>query len=456
MKPATAPKPNPPRAAAAIGPRAPRLSLGDQKVLLHWENRWLGKQEPPRLGRSLVACLRNLWLAGNCQPLDAAAPVDVLFLHIHDGQPRLQGLVAQLAGHGLTVRHERLDLGDSPRIRPAAFAVLPELFRTAAQARALVEVHRPTVVVTQTDSLLMSPFLRSQLPGTSCYVNLAHAVVPNEIGHSMTDFDYFFVFGESSLHHLRRNPIRIGTTKVVLTGSPFVEAGQVAVRRRPPRDTRKVLYASSWLTPAFRDMQIQCANTVLTWARNRPDVALTIKLHPLEDPGLLRSLVGGAQNVTILDQKTNLFAALEDADLLLHQGSCSSVEAALLGIPSLVIRGDNMPEDVARARREFLEEERFFGPAVFTPADLNAAYARVFNNPDEYVARAERYADHHHVAGGGVERIARDLAALCAGKSLEGEEFRTELGGLGDVRRVHGRTPLNRYAAVAAAGPGQD
>jgi len=396
-----------------------------------------------------MACLRNLWHAGQCQPLQAAPPVDVLFLHTYDEQPRLQGLVAQLARHGLTVRHERLDLGDSQRddkIFPAAFAVLPELFRTAAYARALIEVHRPTVVVTLENSLLLSPFLRSQLPGRACYVNLAHAVVPNEIGHSMTDYDYFFVFGESSLHHLRRNPVRIGTTRVVLTGSPYVEATQVGMRRRPPREIRRVLYASSWLTPALREMQIQCTKTVLTWANNRPDVALTIKLHPLEDPGLLRSLVAAVGNVTILDQKTDLFTALENADVLLHQSSCSSVEAALLGIPSLVIRNDNAPDPGARARREYLEEERFWGPAVFTPGDLNGAYERVSQNYDAYVSQAQRYADHHHAPGGGVENIARQLAALCAGKSLEGEEYRTALGGLGDLRNICGNTPLHRYA----------
>ncbi len=459
MKPATAPTPNPSHAAAATRPRVPRLSLGDQKVLLHWNDLWRGTQQPPRLGRSLMACLRNLWHAGQCQPLQAAPPVDVLFLHTYDEQPRLQGLVAQLARHGLTVRHERLDLGDSQRddrIRPAAFAVLPELFRTAAYARALIEVHRPAVVVTLEESLILSPFLRSERHGRACYVNLAHGVVPNETGHSMTDFDYFFVFGESSLHHLRRNPVRIGTTRVVMTGSPYVEASQVGIRRRPPRDTRKVLYASSWLTPSLREMQSQRTKTVLTWAQNRPDVALTIKLHPLEDPSLMRSLVAGDRNVTILDQQTDLFAALADADLLLHQSSNSSVEAALLGIPSLVILDNNAHEGVARARREYLEEERFFGPAVYSPADLNAAFERVSHNDAEYVARAQQYANHHHIPGGGVENIARQLAALCAGRSLEGEECRTELSGLGDVRTICGNTPLHRYAPGTDHRPDRD
>ena len=40
-------------------------------------------------------------------------------------------------------------------------------------------------------------------------INVAHALTSNSNRCSIQSFDYYFLFGESSLNHLRNNPIRI-------------------------------------------------------------------------------------------------------------------------------------------------------------------------------------------------------------------------------------------------------
>ncbi|MFD1693035.1 hypothetical protein ACFSHR_20405 [Azotobacter chroococcum] len=88
-------------------------------------------------------------------------------------------------------------------------------------ARAL----RPRLLINDRNGSLCSPFLRLSLNRRGRpLVHLAHATTLESSRRlGMTDYDYYFLFGQSSLDALRERPLRFGDTRAVLSGSHMVD-----------------------------------------------------------------------------------------------------------------------------------------------------------------------------------------------------------------------------------------
>lgn len=395
------------------------MTAVDQQTLLAYLER-VRCENPSPAGRfhSLLSA-GTKWVIGNTNLLFRTPkhePVDVLFLHHYPEEPRrLEGLLSRLREAGLSVAHEIFSTREVLARRKMTRPDIPihrELLWVAAHATYLVRRYTPRVLVTLDNGLIISPFLRRAMAGRGVYVNLSHGVTPVELLHSMTDFDYYFVFGQSSVERLMRNKIRIGSTRVLLSGSPFTNAADLRAENMDP-ERRTVLFFSTSPPPgpAF-DYIRRGAQVVLNWARRNPQNRLLVKLHPLEDEAVMRAQTAGMTNVMVLAKDTSLQEALSRASLVVHSISNASLEAAMVGLPSVIVNDTDDPE-------EYLQLEDYFPSRAKNEVELNERVIEVFANYGRYVEAARRFVRFHIDRGDSVDFIAEQLIALRRGEQLE-------------------------------------
>lgn len=89
----------------------------------------------------------------------------------------------------------------------------------------LVEQHQPRVLLNDRNGSLYAPFLRLELNARgSRLVHLAYATtVPSLRRLGMNDYDYYFLFGQSSLEALQARELRFGCSTAVLVGSHMID-----------------------------------------------------------------------------------------------------------------------------------------------------------------------------------------------------------------------------------------
>jgi hypothetical protein len=141
----------------------------------------------------------------------APSPCDVLLLSPSASWGRrIGGLTAALAESGVTVRHEV-----QPRerhilthriYRPSPDSVPAKWRFLAGYAEWLFETYRPRLLVTFTDHDVLSVFLKLSAERRGAKVaNVAHSILVPHILKSMFCFDYYLVFGQSSVDNARQS-----------------------------------------------------------------------------------------------------------------------------------------------------------------------------------------------------------------------------------------------------------
>ena len=343
---------------------------------------------------------------------------DVVFLHHYaGGAERIESLTSLLERQGLVVRHVHVSSAGEMMLRRRLMRpppdLHPDLLVQGAYARYLVHRYEPKVLVTFQNGLLLAPFLREEMRGRGVYVNISHGVTPNHHTHSVTAYDYYFLFGRSSLENLLRNPVRIGTTAAVLTGSPFVSSNSEQVGA-DEADPRKVLFFSTWFPAGeYYEYLTRTAKLVVEWARAQVDHELYVKLHPLENPGFMNELTLGVPNIRVLPKSTPMQQALRGKSVVLHAHSNASLEAALAGKPSVVVNDTEVADS-------YLHLEDYFLPRAANVEEINDRIARMFQDYDYYVQQARRFARFHlERTADSVQYIAECLVRLSRGEALQ-------------------------------------
>jgi len=339
-------------------------------------------------------------------------PTDVLFLHTYREEPaRLSATVSALNKLGLSVSHDYLD--QRPLIYRNVFAPLPgrihsSLKRFAYEAQFLVYRYSPKVIVTLENSLLLSPFLRyfSRESG-GCTINLSHGVTANHPGHFMNDFDFYFLFGESSKKNLIDNSGRFGTSRAILVGSPFIPSAEFIHDKFKDESLSfvdpTILYFSSWI-PDSEEGKLARANAQLffDWARSMPPSwKLKVKLHPLEDPSFVEGQLKDVAGVKILPKSVSMWEALQNVNFCVTQWSNAAIEAALAGKPCIVLNTDKK-EDA------YLSMDRFY-PRARTKEDLDLHSAYLLKMGGSSKNLADAFADYHLATRRSVDLIAHSI-----------------------------------------------
>ena len=215
-------------------------------------------------------------------------------------------------------------------------------------------------------------------------INIAHALTSNSTRCSIFTFDYYFVFGPSSIDHIAENPIKVGCANIIAGGSTNIHDAFDAAANADG----DILYFSDWLAPGLEEPIKDNMRMIAEWAESH-HVALRVKLHPLEQEAVIKGIFANVENVEFVDRGLSIQSALENASIAIVHWSCASLEAAVMRRPVIVA---NRADDIGD---EFLELENYFPQRARTPSELASRIDEVKRNYMHYVAQGEHFAERH-------------------------------------------------------------
>lgn len=335
------------------------------------------------------------WMSGLASPLFTRSrveedPCDVLFLYAWAGEAARTGALARaLERRGLRVRHVPMlsplrVLSGRMLAKPDPAGTLVDRFCNSASAY-LVRRYRPRVLLTFDDGTSYTASLRREMRRTGgALVHIAHGVTGDSPLFTNFNFDYYFIFGRSSLEAITRQKSRHGSTKVVVAGSYLIDEDfSLPILR----DSSSILFFSSWLHPSVRSLLLDNFRLLAGWARTQTRYELIVKHHPLEDESVIRRILAGIPRVRFLPRSTSLKDAVREVSLVMISWSVASIEASLLNRPAVIVNGSD--------NADFLEIERYFPPRAKTASEIQERIDRLTARYDEFLEQGRRFVRLH-------------------------------------------------------------
>lgn len=275
----------------------------------------------------------------------------------------------------------------------------------AAHAEWLVARYAPRILLNDRNGSLYTPFLRLALNARrGLLVQLAHAsTVEDSRRLGMNDYDFYFLFGQSSLDALRSRKLLFGDSTVVLAGSHMV--GQEYAMRPADPALRSVLVLGVGPDKEKESGYQRTYALLRDWARQHPEYQLLVKRHPRSRAPFWLDVAASEANVQVLPSETTLAQALEQCSLVVNIMSNAVIEAGLAERPVLYCYlGEG---------REIFAQARFFGPSVKNVDEMHRRVLQIEQNYAPSVEHARAFA-HFHLAHGarGMEMTVQALECL--------------------------------------------
>lgn len=391
--------------------------------------RWLLLRERHgRLGSALRFAreLAGDWLFGlrakrRLAATIAAEPCDFLLLQSAPKVIRFQrkkllieGLRA--GGHSLVetaLEEPRVILRQRLLKRPPC-PVPTRYFGHAAYAEWLVERHQPRILLNDRNGSLYAPFLRLSLNARQrLLVHLAHATtVEGSRRLGMNDYDYYFLFGQSSLEALQARELRFGSSTAVLAGSHMIDN---AFDLSPADAGWRVLLILGVGPDKEKEPGYQRTYALLRdWAAANPRYRVLVKAHPRSQVPFWQEAARELDNLQVLPTDCGLAEALGKASVVVNIMSNAVIEAGLARRP--VIHAN------ASGESDIFQQARFLGVCVTDMPALAARLSDIEAHYPAHVARAEQFAEFHLAHGGnGLNNTLTLLGGLLAGIDCGGQ-----------------------------------
>lgn len=297
------------------------------------------------------------------------------------------------------------------------------LYLQACLAKYLVSNYQPRLLITFYSYDVLPSFLRYEMKDIGKTVFMPHAVIPTTHIYTSTDYDYYFVFGESSFNNLQAQKIRIGNTKIVMSGSPMINDDFILPEVET--ENRTILYFSNWLVgiePDYtKDYEI-----VIEWAKIHPEFKLLVKIHPLEKGDFVKRSIKGIPNIEILSSSISIIDAVKQAALSIVAFSVASLESAILKRPVVVANSRiyNENSEDARISDKFLFLEKYFQPRATSSEELNERIMQTFSNYPFYVSNCDNFVKSHIKYGGqSKDNIINLIISVLDNKDIDYEEI---------------------------------
>ena len=325
-----------------------------------------------------------------------------------------EALVAR--GHKLveTALPEPSEMLRQRMLRQPPFSVTARYFAYAAHAQWLVERYQPRILLNDRNGSLYSPFLRLALNDRQgLLVHLAHATTVEASQRlGMNDYDYYFLFGRSSLEALQRRTLRFGSSTAVLAGSHMIDSTYDLAPADPELRTILILGVGP---DKEKEAGYQAAYELLRdWSREHSEYKVLFKAHPRSQASFWRQVASEIPPLTVLSRDCHLADALQRASMVINIMSNAVIEAALARRPIISIS--------VSGERDIFALQRFFGPGV---ASVDALQAQVSAAERGYRAAVEQSSDfaEHHLANGcaGLSSTLDALATLLERRTLPGD-----------------------------------
>lgn len=296
-------------------------------------------------------------------------------------------------GHRLieTALQEPKALLRERQLKHPPFPVPTRYFGIAAHAQWLVEHYQPRVLLNDRNGSLYSPFLRLALNARqSVLVHLAHATTgegSRRLG--MNDYDYYFLFGQSSLDALQARALRFGTSTAVLAGSHMIDK---AFDLPPADPARRVMLVLGVGPDKEKEAGYQRTYALLRdWAARNPGYQMLIKAHPRSQVPFWQEAAGVLDNVSVLPRESSLAQALERASVVINIMSNAVIEAGLAARPVIAV---NLSEDA-----DIFGQRTFFGDVL---RGVNELSGRLDSLEKDYASAVVQSRDfgHFHLTHG--------------------------------------------------------
>lgn len=190
--------------------------------------------------------------------------------------------------------------------------------------------------------------------------------------------DVTTLFDEYAAHHLIERG-NFPPDALAITGSPRLDALVRAARGLDAAAIERAAAAAGarsgmlvLVVAKYREAQLALGQFIEAASALR-DVDVAIKTHPAETPDVYSEIVAGRQNVTVLPASAPLAPLLRASRAVVTVNSTVALDAAVLGVPALVIGLPNNlspfveagamagapPHGVGEALRQILYDEKF-------------------------------------------------------------------------------------------------
>ncbi|MDR1062322.1 MAG: hypothetical protein LBL48_00010 [Azoarcus sp.] len=284
-------------------------------------------------------------------------------------------------------------------------------FGHAAYATWIVERYQPYVLLNDRNGSLYSPFLRLALMNRQCpLVHLAHATtVENSQRLSMNDYDYYLLFGPSSLEALQARKLRFGASTVILTGSHMIDQSFDLPPASPMMRTLLILGVGpdKEKEAGYR----RTYDLLRQWAREQSQYQVFIKRHPRSSVPFWQETEQTLKNVKVLPSECSLAQALEQTSVVVNIMSNAVIEAGLAARPIIYC---NLSDDY-----DIFHQERFLGQLVTNPKDLQSRISEIEGDFATHVENAKAFALFHLAHGSqGLEKTLQVFERLLKHSAL--------------------------------------
>lgn len=281
----------------------------------------------------------------------------------------------------------------------------------AAYSEWLVAHYDPHILLNDRNGSLYSPFLRLSLNTRNrLLVHLAHATtVERSRRLGMNDYDYYFLFGQSSLEALSARQLRFGSAKVVLAGSHMIDQSYEV----PPAqaDSRVLLVLGVGPDKEKEPGYQRSYGLIRDWAAAHPDYQVLIKAHPRSQVVYWQETAVNVKNIRVLPASCSLAEALSKAGVVINIMSNAVIEAALARRPIIYV---NLGDDY-----DIFEQERFLGRRVDSLRGLTEKFQQIQERYQESLEAVSQFASFHLVHGAlGIEKNIEYLGALLRREEL--------------------------------------
>jgi len=267
------------------------------------------------------------------------------------------------------------------------------IFLFAVYCKFLLNKYKPKTVCVFYHHNMIPSFLMKYKEERQKIIHIPHGMQPDHYLYTSYDFDYYLVFGQSSVEAIMKKKLRIGNTKLVKTGSTTMKKDYTL---EPNKELKNVLFFSDYW-PEMYPEERRLFEIVCGWAEDHPEYNLLIKLHPVEKGDVLRSYAKGISNIEILDKSVTIKEALERTSLCIVSWSVASLEAAQMNRPVVVANFreyDHNSDDYVKSD-SFLHLEQFFPKRAATAVELHERISEVVNDYEKYLGKCSEFVKFH-------------------------------------------------------------
>lgn len=297
-------------------------------------------------------------------------------------------------------------------VRPP-YPVPTRYFGLAAHAEWLAAHHQPRILLNDRNGSLYAPFLRLALNARGALlVHLAHATtVEGSRRLGMNDYDYYFLFGQSSLEALQARELRFGESTAALVGSHMIDA---SYDMPPPVPEARTLLILGVGPDKEKENDYQQTYALLAaWARRHPEYRVLLKRHPRSQAPFWRDVADGCANIKVLPADCTLASALSRASVVVNILSNAVIEAALAARPVLCV-------DIG-GQEDIFQQQRFYGATITTEAEFERRLLDIEADFAQALTRSHAFAEYHLAWGvGGLQNTLASLESLLAHARLPG------------------------------------